>query len=150
MLVIKGLQAASTLPLAIPIRRVEINNVQKPVAMMVRIIPATWQIKAMERILPMPMISTRGPPNTIATVKPQKAVPTIHPTSVLVRLNSVSHALIKPPLVAKASAVTTNATQLALNKPGFVYLIHTGLVRLEMSNSILFISFQRLHQMQCR
>ena len=115
MLVIRGLQAASTLPLAIPINSVEINNDQKPVAIIVRIIPATWQKKAIEMILPIPIISTRGPPKTIARVKPQKAVPIIHPTSVWVRLNSVAHACTNEPLVAKANAVTTKATQLALN-----------------------------------
>jgi hypothetical protein len=41
MLVIKGLQAASTLPLAIPINNVDIKRDQKPVAIIVRIIPAT-------------------------------------------------------------------------------------------------------------
>jgi hypothetical protein len=39
----------------------------------------------------------------------------IHPTCVCVRLNSVAHASTNDPLVANASAVTTNATQLALN-----------------------------------
>jgi len=115
MLVINGLQAASTLPFAIPTNKVEMKSDQKPVAMIVRIIPATWQKKAIEIILPMPIISTSGPPKTIARVKPQKAVPTIHPTSVWVRLNSVAHAWTNEPLVAKANAVTTNATQLALN-----------------------------------
>jgi hypothetical protein len=120
MLVISGLHAASTLPLAIPINNVEMNNDQKPVAIIVRIIPATWQKNAIEIILPIPIISTSGPPKTIATVKPQKAVPTIHPTCVWVRLNSVAQATTKEPLVAKASAVTTNATQLALNNRVFL------------------------------
>jgi hypothetical protein len=40
---------------------------------------------------------------------------------VWVRLNSVAHASTKDPLVAKARAVTTNATQLALNS--WVFLI---------------------------
>jgi hypothetical protein len=115
MLVIRGLQAASTLPLAIPINNVEINSDQNPVAIIVSIIPTTWQKKAIEIILPIPIISTSGPPNTIARVNPQKAVPTIQPTSVCVRLNSVAHAWTNDPLVAKANAVTTNATQLALN-----------------------------------
>jgi hypothetical protein len=109
------LHAASTLPFAIPISNVEMKRDQNPVAIIVRIIPATWQKKAIEMILPRPMTSTSGPPKTIARVKPQKAVPTIHPTSVCVRLNSVAHACTNEPLVAKASAVTTNATQLALN-----------------------------------
>jgi hypothetical protein len=82
MLVIKGLHAASTLPFAIPINNVEIKSDQNPVAIIVRIIPATWQKNAIDMILPIPMISTSGPPNTIASVKPQKAVPTIQPTSV--------------------------------------------------------------------
>jgi hypothetical protein len=82
MLVISGLQAASTLPLPMPTSRVETNRVQKPVAKMVIIIPVTWHIKAMRMILPIPMISTRGPPKTMARVNPQKAVPTIHPTCV--------------------------------------------------------------------
>src|SRR5512139_1923098 len=66
-------------------------------------------------IRPSPIISTSGPPNTIARVKPQKAVPTIHPTCVFVRLNSPAQIpSTKEPRVAKASAVTTSATQLAL------------------------------------
>jgi hypothetical protein len=115
MLVISGLQAASTLPLAIPMNNVDMNNDQKPVAIIVRTIPATWQKKAIEMILPIPIISTNGPPKIIARVKPQNAVPAIQPTSVLVRLNSIPHDFMNSPLVAKARAVTTNATQLALN-----------------------------------
>ena len=75
ILVIKGLHAASTLPFAMPINNVEMKNDQNPVAMIVRIIPATWQKNAIEIILPIPMMSTSGPPKTIARVKPQKAVP---------------------------------------------------------------------------
>ncbi len=115
ILVIRGLHAASTLPFAIPTSSVEINSDQNPVAIIVRIMPATWQKKAIEIILPIPIISTSGPPNTIARVNPQNAVPTIHPTWVWVRLNSVAHASTNDPLVANAKAVTTNATQLALN-----------------------------------
>ena len=77
----RGLHAASTLPFAIPINNVEMKSDQNPVAIIVRIIPATWQKKAIEIILPIPIISTSGPPKTIARVNPQKAVPTIHPTS---------------------------------------------------------------------
>jgi len=41
MLVMRGLHAASTLPFAIPTNSVDIKRVQKPVAAIVRIMPAT-------------------------------------------------------------------------------------------------------------
>jgi hypothetical protein len=120
ILVIRGLQAASTLPLAIPTKRVEINKDQKPVAKIVSKIPVTWQIKAMAIIRPIPIISTRGPPKTIARVKPQKAVPTIQPTWVCVSPNSETQISTNEPLVAKANAVTISAIQLALNRRVFL------------------------------
>src|SRR5688572_4409589 len=62
-----------------------------------------------------PSASTSGPPNTIASVKPQKAEPLIQPACSLVRLNCETHSAVAAPRKAKLMAVTISATQLALN-----------------------------------
>ncbi len=65
---------------------------------------------------PRPSASQSGPPKTMASVKPQKAVPLIQPTCSLVRPNSVTQWPEASPRRAKLMAVTINATQLAENK----------------------------------
>ena len=60
-----------------------------------------------------PMASTSGPPNIMASVKPQKAVKPIQPTCSLVRWNSVVQAPIADARRMKLMAVTISATQLA-------------------------------------
>ena len=61
----------------------------------------------------MPIASQSGPPNTIASVKPQNAVLLIQPTCSLVRPNSAVQLPIAAPRMAKLIAVTMSARQLA-------------------------------------
>src|SRR3954463_1719998 len=70
----------------------------------------------MPRIRLNPSVSTSGPPNIIASVKPQNAVPFTQPTCSFVRLNWAIQSPVAPPRSAKLMAVVIRATQLAVNK----------------------------------
>jgi len=117
--VTNGLQAASTVPFAIPISKVEINNAQyglpKLPAKIVSRMPAKWNINAITSNFFIPIISTIIPPIITASGKPQKAVAVMVDISDLSKLNCVPHVPNKPALMPNESEVTSNARQLATN-----------------------------------
>ena len=121
------MQAASTVPFAIPMQRVEINKLANPPAKTVRIIPRRCNIKANTNKRFMPIISTKNPPIIIAKGNPQKAVPAIIPNSAAVKLNCTPSRFKIPARMPKESDVTKSARQLA-TKSWFDLLISYAIV----------------------
>lgn len=112
---ISGLQAASTEPLANPMKKVDINNGQKPDANMVNTRPTRCETNAMAIRFFGPKVLYRNPPSMVATGNPQKAILFTKPSCVSVRPKLVPNWLRIPALIANVIAVTRSAMQLATN-----------------------------------
>ena len=69
-----GLQAASTVPLPKPTKKVDNNNDQKPPAKIVITKPITCVKKATQMIFFGPRTLYKGPPMIIAIGKPKNAI----------------------------------------------------------------------------
>ena len=111
-----GLANASTSPLAMPMINVAPKSTAKLGAAIVSSVPPMWPTAARRASVRIPSTSHSGPPNRIETPNPQNAAPAIHPTSVAVRLNTVSKSPMMSPRMANDIAVAISATQLDLNR----------------------------------
>ncbi len=113
MVVMSGLTAASTSPLAMPMMTVARNRISKFGAKMVSSVPPMWPSAASRMMVPMPSRSHSGPPMKIDSPKPQNAAPAIQPTSVLFKWKMVSKSPMMSPRIANDIAVAISAMQLA-------------------------------------
>ena len=101
-----------------PMINVAPKSTAKLGAAIVSSVPPMWPTAAKRASVRIPSTSHSGPPNRIETPNPQNAAPAIHPTSVAVRLKTVSKSPMMSPRMANDIAVAINATQLDLNGSG--------------------------------
>jgi len=110
-----GLQAASTVPLPNPMKKLESKSVIKSPAKIVIKMPRVCVAKASQTIRLGPNSLYSHPPTMVAIGKPKMAIWLIYPSWVSVKPNCVANSAKIPARIAKANAVVTSAKQLAIN-----------------------------------